>query len=139
MKTQTDVVVVGGGLAGLTAACYLARAGKQVILFEGAKTLGGRAASQAHEGFIFNRGIHALYSGGAASEVLAELDVAVSGNSPKDIWFLRDGKLYPSPGTPLALLTSRLFGLAEKLELVRVLGGLPKLNAHDLRNKSVRE
>jgi phytoene dehydrogenase-like protein len=139
MKTQTDVIVVGGGLAGLTAACYLAQAGQQIMLFEGARTLGGRAASQAHEGFIFNRGIHALYSGGAASEVLAELGVPFSGNSPKDIWVLRDGKLYPSPGTPITLLTSRLFGLAEKLELVRVLGGLPKLNAHDLRNTSVSE
>jgi phytoene dehydrogenase-like protein len=139
MKTQTNVVVVGGGLAGLTAACYLARAGKQVMLFEGAKILGGRAASQAHSGFIFNRGIHALYSGGAASEVLAELNIPFSGNSPKDIWLLRDDKIYLSPGTPVALLTSRLFGVAEKLELVRVLGNVPQLNAHDLRNTSVKE
>ena len=29
-----DAVVVGGGIAGLTAAAYLARAGKSVILFE---------------------------------------------------------------------------------------------------------
>jgi phytoene dehydrogenase-like protein len=139
MKAQTDVIVVGGGLAGLSAACYLAQAGKQVTLFEGAKTLGGRAASHLHDGFIFNRGIHALYSGGAASEVLGKLGVTVSGNSPKDIGVLRDGKLYPSPGTPFALLTSRLFGLAEKLELIRVLGGIPKINSHDLRNTSVSE
>jgi phytoene dehydrogenase-like protein len=116
----------------------LARAGKQVILLEQAKTLGGRAASQLHDGFIFNRGIHALYSGGVASEVLADLDVSFSGDSPKDIWLLQNGKLQLSPGTPLALLTSRLFSLADKLELVKILGSLPKLNAHELRSLSVK-
>ena len=61
---QTDVVVVGGGMAGLTAACYLARAGVDVTLFEKAPTLGGRAATQGFDDFRFNRGIHALYTGG---------------------------------------------------------------------------
>lgn len=33
-NTQTNVAVVGGGMAGLTAACYLARAGVGVTVFE---------------------------------------------------------------------------------------------------------
>ena len=46
---HTDVVVVGGGMAGLSAACYLARAGVAVTLFEKAASLGGRAATQKYE------------------------------------------------------------------------------------------
>jgi flavin-dependent dehydrogenase len=44
--TSTDVIIVGGGLAGLSAASYLARAGCSVTLFEKSVLLGGRAASR---------------------------------------------------------------------------------------------
>lgn len=41
--TNTDVVVVGGGIAGLTAARNLLRAGHKVVLLEARPTLGGRS------------------------------------------------------------------------------------------------
>ncbi len=74
--TSNGAVVVGGGLAGLIAACYLAGGGLSVTLFEKAAGLGGRAATQYVHGFAMNRGIHALYTGGATSQALAELGVS---------------------------------------------------------------
>src|SRR5258706_42803 len=44
------VAVVGGGLAGLAAACALADTGLQVTLFERRPYLGGRASSYQHPG-----------------------------------------------------------------------------------------
>jgi monoamine oxidase len=44
---QADVVIVGGGLAGLTAAVYLARAGAGVMVFEKSMRLGGRSKQDA--------------------------------------------------------------------------------------------
>ena len=44
---STDVAIIGGGLAGLSAATYLARAGMEVTLFEKSNRLGGRAATQS--------------------------------------------------------------------------------------------
>src|SRR6202453_3291109 len=44
------VLVVGGGLAGLSAACALADAGYQVRLLEKRRYLGGRASSYEHPG-----------------------------------------------------------------------------------------
>lgn len=45
MKVETDVIIVGAGLAGLVAACELAEAGKKVIIVdqENEQNLGGQA------------------------------------------------------------------------------------------------
>jgi zeta-carotene desaturase len=47
---QAPVVVVGGGVAGLSAACALAEAGHRVQIIERRSYLGGRAASFRHPG-----------------------------------------------------------------------------------------
>src|SRR6266404_3810071 len=47
---NSQIAVIGGGLAGLSAACALADAGMQVTLFERRPYLGGRASSYEHPG-----------------------------------------------------------------------------------------
>jgi phytoene dehydrogenase-like protein len=47
----TRVVVVGSGMAGLTAAAYLARDGCDVDVFEQADHIGGVTATLRKEGF----------------------------------------------------------------------------------------
>ncbi|MEA2167328.1 MAG: hypothetical protein QOF76_628 [Solirubrobacteraceae bacterium] len=53
-----DVIVVGGGHHGLTSACYLARAGRRVLVLEREPWLGGMAYSQETvteaPGFVMN-------------------------------------------------------------------------------------
>jgi zeta-carotene desaturase len=48
--TRPSVGIIGGGLAGLSAACALADAGYKVTLFERRAFLGGRASSYEHPG-----------------------------------------------------------------------------------------
>ncbi len=50
LKDLQSVTVIGGGLAGLSAACALADAGYQVRLLERRRYLGGRASSYEHPG-----------------------------------------------------------------------------------------
>lgn len=72
-KTQaTDIAVIGGGLAGLAAATFLARAGRTVTLFEKAREVGGRAVTHTQGDFRFNLGPHALYRAGRGVQVLRE-------------------------------------------------------------------
>jgi phytoene dehydrogenase-like protein len=57
------ITVVGGGLAGLTAAITAAEAGTKVTLYEAHHTLGGRART-AEGPYRTNEGPHALYNRG---------------------------------------------------------------------------
>src|ERR671916_830768 len=49
-RIQADVCIVGGGLAGLTAALKLARSGRKVVLLEGQRVTWG--ASGRNGGFV---------------------------------------------------------------------------------------
>jgi phytoene dehydrogenase-like protein len=69
---MTDVVVAGGGLAGLVAARHLASEGLAVMLFERNDRVGGRVRSDHRDGFTFDRGFQVLFSSYPA--VVEELD-----------------------------------------------------------------
>ena len=78
----TDTVVIGGGLAGLSAAITAARGGAQVSLLEARTILGGRARTDEHSGYLRNEGPRALYLAGHGMKVLKSLGVDPTGKSP---------------------------------------------------------
>lgn len=57
---RADVVVIGGGLAGISAAIELAAAGRAVTLLEGRSWLGGATCSFTRRGLTIDNGQHAF-------------------------------------------------------------------------------
>ncbi|MFN0202233.1 MAG: phytoene desaturase family protein [Bacteroidia bacterium] len=53
---RKKIIVIGGGFAGLSAACFLAKDGHEVHLFEKNEQVGGRARVFEVEGFRFDMG-----------------------------------------------------------------------------------
>jgi phytoene dehydrogenase-like protein len=63
VTSQADVVVVGGGLAGLSAAVILHRAGLTVIVCEAGDQVGGRVRTDRRDGFLLDRGFQVVLPG----------------------------------------------------------------------------
>ena len=72
-----DVIIVGGGMAGLTACAYAARAGYHVLLCDKEPALGGLTQSFQREGFTWDAGIRALEDSGIILPMLDDLGIEV--------------------------------------------------------------
>ena len=133
MQGDADVVVVGGGIAGLAAAAEVARNGSTVHLVD-AHRLGGRAQSDHRRGFTFNRGPHALYDRGAGWAALKTLGVTVSGSPAPLVGAraLRAGKLFSLPTSPASLVRSDLLTPLDRVSFGRILTSLPRRSTEGL-------
>ena len=68
-----DVIVVGGGVAGLIAAAYLSKAGKKTLLCEKEPACGGLVNSFTRDGFTYDGGIRAMENSGVLFPMLKHL------------------------------------------------------------------
>lgn len=73
-----DVIIVGGGAAGLTAAAYLGKYGYRVLLCEQGKETGGLVKSFEYNGFVFDAGIRAFENSGIILPMLKQLGIDLS-------------------------------------------------------------
>lgn len=62
MNADDRIVIVGGGIAGLTLAYVLAKAGKKVVVLERDAVIGGLAKSYQYDGYRFDVGPHRFYT-----------------------------------------------------------------------------
>ncbi|MFN3561257.1 MAG: protoporphyrinogen oxidase [Chloroherpetonaceae bacterium] len=119
-----NVIVIGGGLAGLTVAYRLKQRGIEVQVLEASKVVGGKIGARKVGGEPFDVGANTvLESNDAVHKLIDELGLRreMLGASPhaNARWIMKNGKLVALPTSPPAFLTTPLFSLGAKLRLLR--------------------
>lgn len=56
MNSNKRIAIIGAGYSGLSSACYLAKAGFEVTVYEKHDQVGGRSRSYSEDGFVFDMG-----------------------------------------------------------------------------------
>ncbi|PGV58181.1 dehydrogenase [Bacillus cereus] len=133
-----DVAIVGGGLAGLTASIYLAKAGRKVIVLEKSSRFGGRGMTINKNGICLNLGAHALYRGGAAFLTFNELGLNLPGGMPSTkahgIW---KGDVFTIPTDFRSILSTPLLSWSAKVQFSRLMIHLRNVDVGEVPQMSL--
>lgn len=74
-RPHYQVVIAGAGLAGLTSAAYLSRAGYSVLLVEKTASCGGLLNSISRDGYVFDTGARSIENSGVIRPMLKDLEI----------------------------------------------------------------
>jgi len=131
MSSSSDVLIIGAGLAGLSAAISLQEAGRDVQIIESSDRPGGRVTSDIIDGFICDRGfqlVNANYPALQDLDVIKEIDFI---RAPRviEVSLGNDRRALGDPRVaPWTALDKATGTIPEKLSLLRFLASTPKEN-----------
>ena len=119
-----DVVIVGGGISGLTAAWYLHHAGMDVCLLDAQTEVGGVTQTERRNGFLLEKGPFNVIVRDPAFVTLLEglsdeVKIIPASPAAKKRFIYKRGRLLAVPSNPIALATTPLLSMGAKLRLVR--------------------
>lgn len=135
-----DVLILGAGISGLTAAHRLRQLGYCPIVTECRDRVGGAMGTQRRDGFQWEDGPNSFTPNPtllnlAANVGLADQLVWADGKLPRFVYW--DGRLLPVPMSPPAAITSQLLSVGGKLRVLRGLLGF--VLSPPTREETVRE
>ncbi len=136
-----NALVIGGGLAGLTAANVLADRGIETTLLETKTRLGGRAATTEKDRFLLNQGPHGLYLQGAGTRILRSLGIDPAGRPPSfgAAAAVRGTALHRLPTGMSSMFTTSLLPMGGKMALAKWFSSLPRAKPAEVAHLSVTE
>lgn len=120
-----DVVVVGGGVSGTSAAYALYKRGAEVLLLEAGDEVGGSMRSVVTpDGYTLDLGPNTLGTKDAALwNEFADLGITrqliPAERAGRKRYFLKDGKPLAIPSSPVAMVRTPLISLEAKLRMLR--------------------
>jgi protoporphyrinogen/coproporphyrinogen III oxidase len=121
MPDSNRVIVIGGGISGLTCAYRLKKLGANVMLFESSERAGGLIGSIEQDGFLFERGPQSFQGTAGLLELVRAAGIQgdlleADANAPR--YVLRGGRLQKIPMSPPALVGSSLLGIGSRWKIV---------------------
>ena len=126
---STEVLIIGAGFAGLSAAITLESAGVDVTVIEASDRAGGRIASDVINGFICDRGfqlINAKYPALQELEVIKEIDFIPAPRVIEVAFGDRRHRIGDPRQVPWTALNKATGTIPEKLALLRFIVGKAK-------------
>ncbi len=119
-----SVAIIGGGIAGLTAAFYLQRRGVAVTVYEAGGRVGGVIQSRRRNGFLAEEGPNTILE---TSPKIAQLiqDAGLTGRRlatdphAEARYVVRHRQPMAMPGSPLGFFTTKLFSWGSKFAVLR--------------------
>ena len=135
LPSQCDVVIVGAGLAGLSAAREIQRHGLSVIVLEASDAVGGRVRTDIVDGFQLDRGFQVMLT--AYPELQTQVDMRALDLRPFDpgalVWRNGKGHAVSDPfRKPQTLATTAFAPIGSVFDKARIV----VLRARVLRRKS---
>ncbi len=120
---QKDIVIIGAGLTGLTAAHYLKKAGANFIVLEKSETYGGVIQSEKENGFLYEKGPNTGVLGTPEmaelfEELSEECKLEIANDQVDKRYILKNGKWEKLPSGLMEGVTTPLFRLRDKLNLL---------------------
>ncbi|WP_069813959.1 protoporphyrinogen/coproporphyrinogen oxidase [Streptomyces sp. TP-A0874] len=126
---EVDVAVVGGGIAGLTAAHRLREEGRHPVVFEAEDAVGGRMRARRVDGWTVEEGTETLATAGypATWRLVREVGLDSDGQvlkvrSLSGVW--RDGRAHAGTGHWVGALTGAGLSLGGRMALARLVASL---------------
>lgn len=121
---ETDALIVGGGVSGLTVAWGLERRGIRAVVIEAGPRAGGTIGSVRREDCLIETGPNStLETSPLVGELIEQTHIAGSriyaNAAAKTRYILRGGRLIPVPLSLPAFLATPLFSWRSKLALLR--------------------
>ena len=142
---DTEILIVGAGVAGLACGLTLQQAGKQVRIFDSSDVVGGRVRTDEVEGFTLDRGFQVLLTAYPTCRKLLDFNQLELGQfEPGARIGLSSGNSvvsdpYRRPGRLLGTLLAPIGSLRDKL-LIRKLRnwvtGLSESSVWEIKNQS---
>ncbi|MCF6242766.1 MAG: protoporphyrinogen oxidase [Bacteroidales bacterium] len=120
---QTDIIIIGAGLTGLTAAFYLKKKGENFLVLEKSATYGGAIKTERENGFLFEKGPNTGVVGTPETAELFEdladrVKIEIAGDEVNKRYILKNGKWEALPAGLWEGIKTPLFTFKDKLRLL---------------------